>query len=84
MSSTDLEIDARGLRCPLPVVKMEAALRRLSPGQKLKITADDPIAAVDLPHFANEGHHQILRLPLEEAKLGGSVCVFIVTRAENP
>ncbi|HBK93119.1 MAG TPA: sulfurtransferase TusA family protein [Parvularcula sp.] len=79
MSATIIEIDARGLRCPLPVLKMEAALRRMAPAGQVKITADDPIAAVDIPHFAAEGGHACERLSGPP-----SVCVFLVTRGEKP
>lgn len=72
-------IDARGLRCPLPVIKMEARLRAAAPGAAFRIIADDPIAAVDIPHFAREGGHACERLPDE-----GGACVFQVTRRENP
>lgn len=77
---TDLiEIDATGLRCPLPVLKMEAALRRLPPGARLRIRADDPLAAIDIPHFAAEGGHACERIGG-----GDGVCVFLVTRGEKP
>jgi len=72
-------IDARGLRCPLPVLKMEAALRRLAPGAAVEIVADDPVAAVDIPHFAAAGGHACERL---DGAAG--VCVFRVTRGEKP
>jgi tRNA 2-thiouridine synthesizing protein A len=74
-----LAIDATGLKCPLPVIRMEAALRRLPPGGRLRITADDPIAAVDLPHFAEAGGHRAVREPAPEG-----LCVFLVTRGEKP
>ncbi len=77
MTLTD--IDARGLRCPLPVLKMEAALRRLPPGAAVKITTDDPLAAVDIPHFAAEGGHDFERLVSAPG-----LCVFLVTRGEKP
>lgn len=79
MSSPIIDIDARGLRCPLPVLKMEAALRRLAPGGQVRINADDPIAAVDIPHFAAEGGHACERLPGPP-----ELCVFLVTRGEKP
>lgn len=71
-------LDARGLSCPLPVIRMEAMLRRLAPGARLKVIADDPVAAVDIPHFAREGGHDCAR----EAGPPG-ICVFLVTRGEN-
>jgi tRNA 2-thiouridine synthesizing protein A len=45
-------LDLRGLRCPLPVLKQEAAMRRMLPGERLLVIADDPLAKVDLPHAA--------------------------------
>lgn len=72
-------LDARGLRCPLPVVRMEAALRRLPPGAVVKIIADDPVAAIDIPHFAAVGGHSCRRVDA-----GAGVCVFLVTRREKP
>lgn len=82
-------LDARGLKCPLPVVRMEAALRRLAPGARLKVLADDPVALVDIPHFAREGGHGCERARDEEGKPGPGAeepafCVFLVTRGEKP
>ncbi len=57
------KIDTSGLRCPLPVIKMEAALRKMAPDEILEITADDPIARIDIPHFALENGHKIKELP---------------------
>lgn len=79
MERAPSDIDARGLRCPMPVLKMEAALRRLPCGAKVRVTADDPIAAVDIPHFARAGGHSCERLDAAEG-----VCVFLVTRGEKP
>ncbi len=77
-TSVDQVLDARGHRCPLPVLKMEAALRRLSPGAQLLVFADDPIATVDIPHFCHEGGHAVARQPDEDG-----ACVFLVTRGEK-
>lgn len=41
-------IDARGLKCPLPVLKLEKALANAKPGT-LIVLADDPVARVDIP-----------------------------------
>ncbi|MBI1391457.1 MAG: sulfurtransferase TusA family protein [Alphaproteobacteria bacterium] len=68
-------LDVRGLRCPMPVLRAEAALRRLSPGDMIEVLADDPIAAVDIPHFCSEAGHAVERLADE-----GDCCVFQVTR----
>ena len=47
-------IDARGLKCPLPVLKAEKALERLKPGATLVVLATDPMAKVDIPLFCRK------------------------------
>ncbi len=73
-----LVLDTRGLRCPLPVVKTEAALRRLSTGQQIRVLADDPLAAIDIPHFCREAGHLVEQVDTD-APEGESHCVFLVT-----
>ncbi|NAZ35231.1 sulfurtransferase TusA family protein [Rubellimicrobium sp. CFH 75288] len=58
----DREIDARGLRCPLPVLRARKALLGMRPGEVLRVLADDPMAAIDLPHFCREAGHDHLGL----------------------
>lgn len=53
-------LDARGLRCPLPVLRARKALLALPPGAVLHVLADDPVAVVDLPHFCTEAGHDLL------------------------
>ena len=53
----DESLDLRGLKCPLPALLAKKALARLSPGAALTVLADDPLAAVDIPHMCHsEGH----------------------------
>ena len=54
------ELDLRGLRCPLPALHTEKRLRGLSPGQRLCVLADDPLAAIDIPHLCRQGGHTLL------------------------
>lgn len=72
-------LDATGWRCPMPVILMEKALRGLAPGAQLTVIADDPLAAVDIPHFARRAGHACKRLPSAEG-----LCVFEVTAGGNP
>lgn len=55
-----LEIDAIGLLCPLPVLKARKRLKELSPGDHLRLLADDPAAIVDVPHFCTESGHKLI------------------------
>ena len=50
-------IDARGLKCPLPVLKMEKRLAGLPPGASLVVLATDPMAKVDIPLFCKQKGH---------------------------
>ena len=53
---TDVEaqiVDARGLRCPLPVLRLARAVRLGGPGTYL-VRADDPVARTDIPAYAAE------------------------------
>lgn len=56
-----MELDARGLLCPLPVLKARKRLQTMSPGEVLKMVADDPAAVIDVPHFCAEAGHTLLR-----------------------
>jgi tRNA 2-thiouridine synthesizing protein A len=53
----DESLDLRGLKCPLPAMMARKALARLAPGARVIVLADDPLAAVDIPHMCHgEGH----------------------------
>ena len=55
-------IDARGLRCPLPVLRLRKRLAGLAAGECLELLADDPAAAVDVPHFCAESGHELAEI----------------------
>jgi tRNA 2-thiouridine synthesizing protein A len=52
-------LDARGLHCPLPLVKARAALAALAPGDVLVVLATDPEAPIDLAALAADGGHAL-------------------------
>lgn len=56
----DREVDARGLICPLPVLRARKVLEGMRPGAVLRVLADDAMAAIDLPHFCAEAGHEHL------------------------
>ncbi|MCM2561135.1 sulfurtransferase TusA family protein [Lutimaribacter sp. EGI FJ00015] len=62
----DITIDARGLICPLPVLRARKGLVGLAPGTLVAVLADDAMARIDLPHFCAEAGHLHLSL-VEEA-----------------
>lgn len=57
-----VEVDARGLLCPLPVLRARKVLLGLPPGAVLRVLADDGMARIDLPHFCTQAGHRHLSL----------------------
>ena len=53
-------LDAKGLKCPLPVLKARKAMRALPPGGVLRVLATDPGAAKDFAHFCETTGHELL------------------------
>ena len=62
----DREVDARGLICPLPVLRARKVLLGMQPGEVLRVLATDPMAALDLPHFCAEVGHEHLGQTVED------------------
>jgi len=54
------DLDAAGLLCPLPVLKIRKRLQALEPGGVLRVVTDDPAALVDVPHFCTEQGHELV------------------------
>lgn len=55
-----VEIDCKGLRCPMPIVKLGTAIRGLEAGQQLRIEATDPAFRPDLEAWSRKTGHRIL------------------------
>jgi tRNA 2-thiouridine synthesizing protein A len=55
-------LDARGLTCPLPVLKARKALQALPPGGRLRVLATDPGAVGDFRALCDAGGHTLLAL----------------------
>ncbi|MAI99035.1 MAG: hypothetical protein CMH67_05540 [Nisaea sp.] len=62
-------IDARGLRCPLPVLKARKAISALPAGAVLNIVATDPAAPLDFQHFCNSQGHELVDVRTEGEEL---------------
>jgi tRNA 2-thiouridine synthesizing protein A len=63
---SEIDLDARGLLCPLPVLKLRKRLQALAPGACLHMLADDPLAKIDVPHFCAENGHTLLETRAEQ------------------
>jgi len=50
----DKELDARGLNCPLPILKTKKSLADMAPGQVLKVVSTDAGSVKDMQAFASQ------------------------------
>ena len=57
----DMELDARGLNCPLPILRAKKSIAQMSAGQVLKITATDPGSVKDFESFCKQTGNELLQ-----------------------
>ena len=57
---TTQELDARGLLCPMPVIKTSKAMKTLEPGQVLKLLATDRGSIADIPAWTESTGNELL------------------------
>jgi tRNA 2-thiouridine synthesizing protein A len=70
----EILVDARGHRCPVPTLKLRRALEGAG-GARVRLLADDPLARIDVPHFANEAGFEVF-----ERSEDGATFSFLVGR----
>ncbi|TFH19204.1 sulfurtransferase TusA family protein [Candidatus Bathyarchaeota archaeon] len=68
MVGVDVELDAKGMYCPMPIVKLKKATKTMEPGQVLKLVATDPGSARDVPAWANKTGAEILETSEENGE----------------
>jgi len=56
----DKELDARGLNCPLPILRTKKSLTDMASGQVLKIIATDPGSVKDFQAFAKQTGNELV------------------------
>lgn len=64
----DKELNARGLSCPLPIVKTKKALNDMTSGQVLRVIATDCGAVKDMQAFADQTGNTLLSSTEENAE----------------
>ena len=73
---TDQTLDAKGLNCPLPILRAKKALQAMQPGTTLEVLATDPGAVKDFEAFCWTTGHQLVSSSVE-----GRVYHFILRRS---
>lgn len=72
----DKTLDAKGLKCPLPILKAKKALKEVPPGGTLEVLATDPGSAADFPAFCRTTGNAMV----EQSQDGGVYC-FVIRRS---
>lgn len=62
MTEFHLEVDASGLQCPLPLLRLKKALLKINSGEVLKVIATDPAAHLDFGVYTDQTGHEILQV----------------------
>ena len=60
MSTTTVKLDARGLNCPLPILRTRQALNKLNSGARLEVVTTDPGAVKDMAAFCSQTGNRLV------------------------
>jgi tRNA 2-thiouridine synthesizing protein A len=76
VSEFDSELDVRGLKCPLPILRTKKMLASMATGKVLKIMATDPGTVRDFEAFTRQTGHELVESTTGE----GGELVFLLRR----
>ncbi|MDH5356598.1 MAG: sulfurtransferase TusA family protein [Gammaproteobacteria bacterium] len=60
MTNTIIELDARRLFCPMPVIRLQDCINRQPTGTRVKITCTDPGVMNDIPTWCRINRHEVI------------------------
>jgi tRNA 2-thiouridine synthesizing protein A len=75
VNAMTIVLDAKGLKCPLPVLRARKAMKDIPHGGLLQVLATDPGAVKDFAHFCETTGHELV-----ESKQDGDVYCFLIRR----
>lgn len=76
MTTANKELDARGLNCPLPILRTKKTINELNSGETLKVIATDPGAVKDFEAFCKQTGNELV----EQSEAGGEF-TFLLRKA---
>lgn len=68
VTTHDKELDARGMNCPLPILRARKALNDMTSGQVLRIIATDPGSVKDFEAFSKQTGNELLSQSATESE----------------
>lgn len=76
--SDAIELDARRLLCPMPVIRLQDCLGKLAPGARVRVTCTDPGTLTDIPTWCRINGHEVLDSAEREDEF-----IFLVRKADD-
>ena len=58
----DMNLDCKGLNCPMPIVRISRAIKTIEPGQLIEVEADDPAFTADVRAWVKRLGHELVRI----------------------
>lgn len=75
----DESLDARGLNCPLPILKTKVLLNKMNPGDIVYVQSTDPHSVIDFEAYCARTDHELLKINEVDG-----IFEFYIKRAQNP
>jgi len=75
MTDIALRLDARGMNCPLPILRTRKAINQLASGQVLEVTATDPGSVKDMASFCSQTGNRLVA-----SSEAGGCFVFLIEK----
>ena len=66
MIEFNIEVDAAGLHCPLPLLRLKKALKEMQSGEVVRVLATDPAAHLDFGVYSQQTGHEIIEYMRED------------------
>jgi tRNA 2-thiouridine synthesizing protein A len=80
MHTHDQELDVRGLKCPLPILRTKKALADMNTGAVLRVVATDPGTVKDFAAFSRQTGHELLSTGEQSQDGVAGEFVFLIRR----
>ncbi len=75
----DVRLDTVGLYCPVPIIKTQARIRSMQPGEVLEIASDDRVILLDMPAWCRSTGHEYLGA----CEAAGEILLLYVRKMER-
>jgi TusA-related sulfurtransferase len=78
-------LDAKGLACPMPLLKLKQQLNRMQPGERIRVETTDSGSIQDFTAFCKQAGHTLLdQVGVTPTTAGGPVYGFLIKKCDRP